>query len=102
MTDKEWGNIAEAWARWIQGIGPPVQGRVCVNSQTSRWQDWVSTGHLDRSQYDEWRVKPRKKLVRFILTGEEHVSLARKLEGDSDPDTVGDTRYFGEWTEVPS
>jgi len=96
MTNDDWKLIAKAWADWVNGEGPPVQGRYVEED----WRDWTKEGFINREQCHEWRVKPAKRLARFYRIG-EGTGYAIKREHDPDPELKEGQRYFGEWQEIP-
>jgi hypothetical protein len=102
MTDDDWKLIVKAWAAWVSGEGPMVQGRKHGCARTGQWVEWDDRDRLDRRNYDEWRVRPPRTFAR-LLKSRYGINHATKLEGEPDPIIEGwcKSQWIGEWQEVP-
>lgn len=100
MTDEQWADIVEAWAKWVRGDAPRVQGRRFNGGSGSKWEDWDFKTCLDRLQFDEWRIKPSVRLARMYVSGYS-VLISRKRQDDPEPRLCDGESWLGPWQEVP-
>jgi hypothetical protein len=100
MTDEQWADIVEAWAKWVRGDAPRVQGRRFDGGFDSKWEDWVSPYELNKFKFDEWRIKPDVRVARMYASGYS-VHIARKRQDDPEPSLCDGESWLGPWQEVP-
>jgi hypothetical protein len=105
MSDAEWAEIVEAWAKWVRGDGPYVQYKV-----GSKWYDWTAPNGIDRWHIadgnHEWRIKPQPIRSRQVYrTSDDHrlnpASVVIWFPGQNEPKPPTGWAWLGDWLEVP-
>ena len=96
MTQDEWRAIVKAWAAWVNGEGPPVQGRL----NDTQWVSWEQSGSIRSDQFPEWRIKPLPKVARMLQTA-SGIQVLTKLLGAPSPMPLDGEQWIGDWHEIP-
>lgn len=97
MTQDEWRAIVRAWAAWVNGEGPPVQGRYTGTD----WLDWEQSASIRSDQFAEWRVKPTPPLVRMLRGISGKIVVVSKSETAPEPKLCDGEQWIGGWQEIP-
>ena len=100
MTNEDWKLIVRAWAAWVNGEGPLVQGRKHGCARTGQWVEWDDRDRLDKRNYDEWRVKPPQRLAR-ICCEDGFVKVCTKAPDEPTPSLRKGVVWLGDWQEIP-
>lgn len=95
-TDDAWRAIVKAWAAWVNGEGPPVQGRNAGRA----WATWEQSNGIRRGDFSLWRVKPARNLARMYCS-KGRVYHVTKREDEPDPPMGLTEKWIGDWHEIP-